>query len=278
MVTRTATFASPLHADPRGLAALRVSLGLILAAETLWLLPRAEALLSNAGVLPLQCLERSLAPCTQFWSIHRGSGGVLVQQLLLLAQLAAAGCLVAGYRSRLAALCGWALFSSVINRNPLMAHGGDTLLRMELLLASFAPIASRWSVDAHAHATPPAAANAPVRSLGVGGLLLQPVLMYVFAGALKFFPEWRDPAHYSAVHYALHRAALHRHTHAHTHPAPIPHPSRTLILTHPAPSPPEARLPLRRSRHVHAYVHGMCILCMCAKPDPDPDPNPNPDH
>ena len=231
MVPRTATFASPLHADPRGLAALRVSLGLILAAETLWLLPRAEALLSNAGVLPLQCLERSLAPCTQFWSIHRGSGGVLVQQLLLLAQLAAAGCLVAGYRSRVAALCGWALFSSVINRNPLMAHGGDTLLRMELLLASFAPIASRWSVDAHAHATPPAAANAPVRSLGVGGLLLQPVLMYVFAGALKFFPEWRDPAHYSAVHYALHRAALHRHTHAHTHPAPIPHPSRT----HPAP-------------------------------------------
>ena len=237
MVTRTATFASPLHADPRGLAALRVSLGLILAAETLWLLPRAEALLSNAGVLPLQCLERSLAPCTQFWSIHRGSGGVLVQQLLLLAQLAAAGCLVAGYRSRVAALCGWALFSSVINRNPLMAHGGDTLLRMELLLASFAPIASRWSVDAHAHATPPAAAKAPVRSLGVGGLLLQPVLMYVFAGALKFFPEWRDPAHYSAVHYALHRAALHRHTHAHTHPAPIPHPSRT----HPAPIPHPSR-------------------------------------
>ena len=88
------------------------------------------------------------------------SGGVLVQQLLLLAQLAAAGCLVAGYRSRVSALCGWALFSSVINRNPLMAHGGDTLLRMELLLASFAPIASRCSVDAHAAATPATANTA----------------------------------------------------------------------------------------------------------------------
>ena len=28
--------------------------------------------------------------------------------------------------------------------------------------------------------------------------------MYFFAGALKFFPEWRDPAHWSAVYYALH--------------------------------------------------------------------------
>jgi len=210
---RSTFFASPLHADPRSLAAFRVSLGLILAAETLWLLPRAGSLLSNAGVLPLQCLQRSLAPYTQFWSIHRASGGVLVQQILLLAQLAAAGCLVAGYRSREAALCGWALFSSVVNRNPLMAHGGDTLLRMELLLASFAPLASRCSVDALANATPPAAANAAVRSAGVGSLLLQPVLMYVFAGAMKFFPEWRDPAHYSAVYYALHRAPPHAHKH-----------------------------------------------------------------
>ena len=131
-------------------------------------------------------LQRSLAPYTQFWSIHRASGGVLVQQILLLAQLAAAGCLVAGYRSREAALCGWALFSSVINRNPLMAHGGDTLLRMELLLASFAPLASRCSVDALANATPPAAANAAMRSAGVGGLA---VLMYVFAGAYKPQPQ-----------------------------------------------------------------------------------------
>ena len=91
---RSTFFASPLHADPRSLAAFRVSLGLILAAETLWLLPRAGSLLSNAGVLPLQCLQRSLAPYTQFWSIHRASGGVLVQQILLLAQLAAAGCLI----------------------------------------------------------------------------------------------------------------------------------------------------------------------------------------
>ena len=230
---RSTFFASPLHADPRSLAAFRVSLGLILAAETLWLLPRAGSLLSNAGVLPLQCLQRSLAPYTQFWSIHRASGGVLVQQILLLAQLAAAGCLVAGYRSREAALCGWALFSSVVNRNPLMAHGGDTLLRMELLLASFAPLASRCSVDALANATPPAAANAAVRSAGVGGLLLQPVLMYVFAGAFKFSPEWRDQAHYSAVYYALHRAPPHAQKRFRVGIPPAPHPSRTRLLTHP---------------------------------------------
>ena len=74
--------ASPLHADLRSLAAFRVCLGLILAAETVWLLPRAEALLSNAGVLPLGALEGSLAPHTQFWSLHRSSGGVMVQHLL----------------------------------------------------------------------------------------------------------------------------------------------------------------------------------------------------
>ena len=251
VLARLPMLASPLHADLRSLAAFRVCLGLILATETVWLLPRAEALLSNAGVLPLQALEGSLAPHTQFWSLHRSSGGVMVQQLLLLAQLAAAACLAIGYRSRLAALCGWALFNSVVNRNPLMSHGGDTLLRMELLLAAFAPIAARWSLDActAAAVSPLASGGAteqPARSLGVSGLLLQPVLMYAFAGALKFFPEWRDPASgFSAVRWHLPLPPRSR------VPAPPPCDASSMLLRHEA-SPAHTPVASPHTRHAHA--------------------------
>ena len=210
---------SPFHADVRSLACFRVCLGLIVVGETIWLIPRAHDLLSDGGILPRSTLLSSISPHTQFWSLHQCSGGALVQQLLLLAQLVAGCCLTVGHRSRTAALCCWALVNSVINRNPLMAHGGDTLLRMELLLAAFAPIGARWSLDASAF--PPTERSEPVRDdvdesgddeaspplargPGVTALLLQPVTMYFFAGALKFFPEWRDPAHWSAVYYALH--------------------------------------------------------------------------
>ena len=137
---------------------------------------------------------------TQFWSLNAASGGVALQWALLLLLVACGASLAIGHRPRASALCSWALVASLINRNPLMAHGGDSLLRMELLLAAFAPLGECWTLDATAAA---GVARPRLRStLGVAALMLQPVLMYHFAGALKFGATWRTE--WSAVHYALH--------------------------------------------------------------------------
>ena len=185
--------------DPRSLALFRIALGLLLAFEALSLLPEASALLSDRGVLPRCSLQPSLPTDSEFWSLNSASGGARWQLVLLLLQFCAGACLAFGRRPRVAALCGWALFSSAINRNPLMAHGGDALLRQELFFAAFVPLGARWAVDAPGGA---ADDDRPRASLGTAALLLQPVLMYVCAGALKFAPEWRSQ--YTAVYFALH--------------------------------------------------------------------------
>ncbi len=200
MAGRGPLLSSPFAADSRSLAALRIALGAIVVWEALWLLPRAGALLSSAGVLPLRALHVGWPAGTQFWSLNAASGGVALQWALLLLLAASGVSLALGHRPQASALCCWALYASLTNRNPMMAHGGDSLVRMELLLAAFAPLGECWTLEAPTTAATP---RPRLRStLGVAALMLQPMVMYHFAGALKFGATWRTER--SAVYYALH--------------------------------------------------------------------------
>ena len=200
MAGRSPLLSSPFAADSRSLAAFRIALGAIVVWEALWLLPRAGALLSSAGVLPLRALHVGWPAGTQFWSLNAASGGIVLQWALLLLLTSSGVSLALGHRPQASALCCWALYASLTNRNPMMAHGGDSLVRMELLLAAFAPLGECWTLEAPSTT---GTARPRLRStLGVAALMLQPVVMYHFAGALKFGATWRTER--SAVYYALH--------------------------------------------------------------------------
>ena len=180
---------NPFRTDRRSLAAFRMALGLLVVWEALTFLVD-PALLTDRGPLPLSILHSEvLPPHAALWSVYAISGSTLIVQLLLLAQIAVAVCLTAGWHPRAAAMGCWALVASTHCRNPLAAHGGDTLLRMELLLASLVPLGAR---------------TADVSGPPVVLLLSQPLVMYVVSAILKCSPSWRDPQELTAVHFALH--------------------------------------------------------------------------
>ena len=135
--------------DPRSLALFRIALGLLLAFEALSLLPEASALLSDRGVLPRCSLQPSLPTDSEFWSLTRRAAARAGSSSSSASNFARAPASPWPPAARRGALCGWALFVGV-NRNPLMAHGGDALLRQELFFAAFVPLGARWAVDAPA--------------------------------------------------------------------------------------------------------------------------------
>lgn len=182
---------SPFPVDARSLELFQCCLGLLVAWEALWFLweGQGEALITDDGVLPLKTLRACdiLPSQAAIWSLHAGTASTVVIRVLLVAQCALGVALAIGFHERAAALGCWALVSSVISRNPMASHSGDTLLRIELLLSTLLPSHPRRGC---------------LHSLATIALLTQPALMYFFAGALKCSASWRTD--YTAVYYALH--------------------------------------------------------------------------
>ena len=114
---------------------------------------------------------------------------------------AAAGlCLVAGYRTRLAAFCCWLFTVSIQLRNPMVLDGGDELLRLLLFWCPFLPLSARWSVEAKNHPDWAKLDNS-YRSVATAGVTLQYGLLYFFAALLKSGADWRETGH--ALYYTL---------------------------------------------------------------------------
>ena len=70
------------------------------------------AFYSNEGFLPLGLLDK-FRESPWMWSVHAWSGSSAWEAALLFLHIAAAGCLLAGYRTQLAVLVCWALLCSV---------------------------------------------------------------------------------------------------------------------------------------------------------------------
>lgn len=183
-----------LHLDVRSLALFRVCLALLLFSDWLDRLPDLAAHYSDAGIIPRSVITGPLP-----LSVHFFTGGVWLQALWLGVALVAAFFLLVGYFTPLATLVSWFLLISVHARAPCVMQGGDQVLRLLLFWGIFLPLGARWSVDA---ADPRNRRSSP-RVLGVASaaLILQVCMIYWFAGAWKWGPEWQAEA--SAVHYAL---------------------------------------------------------------------------
>lgn len=176
-----------LGVDSRALAAFRITLGLLVLADLTLRVRDLMAFYSDAGVLP-RALLFELYPTVGRLSLHALSGGVAWQAGLFALTAIAALLLVAGYRSRFAALCLFVLLLSLHARNLAVLNAGDSLLRRLLLWGALLPLGARWGVGSDVDARP----NRRV-SLATAGVLIQVVAIYVVNAVVKLRGEaWRS--------------------------------------------------------------------------------------
>jgi predicted DCC family thiol-disulfide oxidoreductase YuxK len=210
--------------DLRTLALFRVALGTVLAFYVLNRLPDIGAFYTDLGVLP-----RSYLVQTDAWSrlsLYLVNGEYWFAAILLLVQLVCALALTFGYRSRLATVALWVLFTSLINRNPLVLIGGDWLLACLLFWAMFLPLGARWSVDAALSIQPPPEKNLHTSPASVG-LLVQVMSVYFFSAVLKSAPDWWPDG--TAIYYTM---ELERYASPSGRALLLPHPLLMQCLTY----------------------------------------------
>ena len=186
--------------DLRSLGAFRIGLAVVILWDLCTSLGSVRAFYTNDGFLPLG----SLAPFTEspwLWSIHTWSGSLAWQVALLVIHLAAAACLLAGYRTQVAVFVCWALLSSLQVRNPLVLHSGDVVVRLLCFWSIFLPLGACWSVDERRGRRSVFMAEGLVATSASLGILIQICLIYWIGCVLKNGDEWRRDG--TAVFYAL---------------------------------------------------------------------------
>ena len=182
--------------DVRSLALMRLGLAVVLLLDWIDRLPDLRAHYSDEGIVPLQFLE---GPRVLPISIHLFNGSVWFQAALAGLALVFALLLLVGYRTPLSCLVSWFLLISVHARNPALMQGGDQLLRMLLFWGIFLPLGACYSLDSARGEGPPASRR--VLSLASFAYIVQICLIYLFAAAWKWAPEWRSEG--TAVYLAL---------------------------------------------------------------------------
>ncbi len=186
--------------DLRSLAAFRIGLGVILIWDLITSLASVEALYTEVGTLPA-ALAAELLESPWIVSMHAWVGASSGVAGLIVVQLAAAICLLVGWRTQLAVAVSWALLCSLQARNPVVLHGGDVVLRMMLFWSLFLPLGARWSVDEARGRVSCFVAGGRVFSVASLALLFQTAMIYWFTAALKWGNEWTRDG--TAVYYAL---------------------------------------------------------------------------
>jgi hypothetical protein len=184
--------------DTRSLAAFRIAFGLIVILDVANRIPDLVVHYTDAGALPRWAIAEHIARMEQV-SLHMASGGWGWEAFLFAIHLCAGLALMVGFHTRLATAVCWVLTLSLHNRNPLVLHSGDVIIRLMLFWSLFLPLGARWSIDARRPLLGP---EPPTTFLSVAsaGFLLQLASIYVFTWALKTGRPWHDG---TAVYYTL---------------------------------------------------------------------------
>lgn len=171
---------SRFEIDTRALAALRISLGLIILVDLVYRAGAMEMFYTDAGAYPRATFE---ATYTQYntVSLHALSGSLWFQQLMFVLAGLFAVALILGYRTRLVGVVSLILLFSLHARNPAVLNGGDRLFRVLLAVALVTPLGERWSIDALRRGS----ARSSVLSFGTAALLVQPIVVFTSNAILK---------------------------------------------------------------------------------------------
>jgi len=183
--------------DLRSLAALRVAVAVLIIGDLISRSRDLEAHYTDFGAVP-----RSVIALYDRWriSVHMMSGTWEIQAVLFAVTGALAVLLLFGYRTRLMTAVLWFLLASLDSRNPFIADGGDTLLRLTLFWAFFLPWGAYFSID---RARQPSLPQPPTQifSAGTFAYAMQLTMIYGLSIYHKTSPEWRSEG--TAVYYAL---------------------------------------------------------------------------
>lgn len=194
--------------DLRSIALFRVLLGGLLLCDLLLRSVDLTVFYTDAGVLPRHHL---LSISNKwYWSLHAAGGALWWQILLFTIAGVAAVALIAGYRSKLAALVSFVLLASLLNRNGLILQGGDQLLIVMCFWSLFLPLGARYSFDA---ALLPEFQNTPNSNVGRGdivhgyfsvatiAIVFQILYLYIFTAIMKTGDAWL--VRFDAAFYAV---------------------------------------------------------------------------
>ena len=184
--------------DLRALALFRFALGSVLAVDMLNRLADVRAFYTDWGLFPRAAVDTFIGPLRL--SLHMANGDTWFAALLLLIEAAAAAALAFGYRTRAAGILAFVLQGSLLNRNPVVLLGADSLLACLLFWGLFLPLNARWSVDAALAENRPPENHRHFSAAGVG-LLLQVLSVYFFSAILKNGREWWPDG--TAVYYTM---------------------------------------------------------------------------
>jgi hypothetical protein len=190
--------------DLRSLAATRIAAGVYLFCDVIQRMGDASAHYSDAGIFPLEAL-REWWDGKLWWmlTLHSLDSGAGWPLFVFGVQLVFALLMIIGFQSRFAVTMSWLLLISVQNRNPLVLHGGDQMLRATMFWLLFLPVGAKWSLDGsiairRAYGQP---VNESMTSIATAGLLLQTTIVYLSTAFLKNSKEWWSEG--SAMYYAL---------------------------------------------------------------------------
>ena len=182
--------------DPRSLALFRILAAVVLLYDVALRLPDLNVFYAAGGIAPVALIRDH--PIWH-WSLHFLDDSPAFAASLFGLQMVFALALLAGYRTRLATICSWALLSSLHTRMPFVGNGGDLMLRLLLFWGMFVPLSQCWSVDAALRRMRSGGSEAsaevdrlrrPVVSIGTAAMLVQMCSMYFFSGIYKFNADW----------------------------------------------------------------------------------------
>ncbi len=172
--------------DLRSLALFRVCIAVMVLLDWYDRLPDLGIMYSDDGLLPRPLLQGQLIPV----SAHMLSGAWWWQAALAALAMWFGLMLLVGWLTPLATFMSFFLLISVHARNPGVIQGSDQLMRAVLLWGTFLPLGACWSVDSCGAGRQ--AKEKSVLSFASFVFIGQIFIMYLFAAAWKWLPEWRE--------------------------------------------------------------------------------------
>ena len=129
----------------RGLAVMRISLGVLLVVGHLQLWPDLDLLFGADGPVPAWAVQQKL-PWPR-WSPLYWIDTPLGLRAFHLAGLAVLVAWTLGFRTRLMGVLAFLLQVWLYQRDPWYQHGGDRVMRFATLALALGPAGAAWSVD-----------------------------------------------------------------------------------------------------------------------------------
>jgi len=184
--------------DPRSLALFRILIGLLLIKDCQARWSHIESFYTSFGVVETNLIPRLNEKQAYFlWFDHVDSlRGV---QLIFLLGLVVYVLFVLGYRTRIVTALSLLFFASVVGRNVLIRHGGDTVMATMLMWSVFLPLGKRFSLDAIAGKNLHREVKSPF-SFAASAIVCQIVLIYLASALTKYGSTWKNG---TALYYVL---------------------------------------------------------------------------